>query len=497
MNSAHYELANSLLIDVEKGRRSELTAKINQLLKENAELGSLWGGVAKLAMTIGDDASAAKTALRYFNANKHKGESVLLQTLSVLGETGRLSIAKELTESISTQTNSAQLAHFCGVIASQLGEFKLAKQYFNRVLTLSAVSTPTMLSLMAIASPEEAKELLVKFQAMQQEVQEQSPIFQIQYFYALSKGYELINDEENAFEFAKKAAELGKEKIRNQSYEIGEEFQLTRLISEFFNEDFVAKYTVDIEDEDTEPNPIFILGLPRSGTTLLSQILTQSEKVIGGKEFNYCRRSLLPLSLKQIIHSVNDSKDPNVIKAIVQHFRSEYLYRLRSNQGEGEYFVDKSLDLTRYTGLLAAAFPKAKFIHISRTQRDVAWSCYKHFFNKGVPWSYDLAETKHFFDDFDMQIKHCQTILSNRLYDVQYELLVKEPIKVMSNLSRFIGTSFSDIESKLSSDENGFVPAPGASVATNSLFQVRQPLSSRFVGSSKPYERHFNLFSCE
>lgn len=497
MNRLHYDIANSLMADVEKGQRASLTKKINQLIDENAELGKIWGSVAQLALTIGDNDSAVKTVMRYYLSNKHQGEEVLLKTLHVLGQTGRLKQAQELTQSISPSTKSPSLAHFCGVMYSQLGDFEVAKAFFNRVLELAPNSAPTMLSLISISNEKEAATELEIFKKSEQAIGQDAPLNKVQFYYALAKAAELSGNTQLAYDYVSTAAKIYKMQVRNPNYEIGEEFLLSQQISEYFDQDFVNKYSVNVENNTNEPEPIFILGLPRSGTTLLSQMLKHNEAYSGGKELNYCRRSLLPLSLKQIINSKSDAKQPKIVKGIVEHFRNEYLYRLQSNEGQSRYFIDKSLDLSRYAGLLAAAFPKAKFVYIQRNEKDVAWSCYKHFFNNGVPWSCDIAEIKHFFDDYNMQISHCQTILSDRMMSVQYEGLVSSPKQLMASIAKFVGTSFEEVESKLEQDEQNFVPANSASIATNSLYQVRQAVSKRYIGTSKPIEQHFNLFNCE
>lgn len=168
---------------------------------------------------------------------------------------------------------------------------------------------------------------------------------------------------------------------------------------------------------------------------------------------------------------------------------STYKNRLGADFTDCSMVVDKSLDLYRYAGLLACAFPNAKFVHIKRNETDVAWSCYKHFFNKGLPWCYDLPEMKHFFEDFFGQIDHWRSILSESFVDVEYESLVTQPNKTLNQVFNGIGLSLKGDVS------NGSVN--GNTVATNSLFHVRKPISTEFVNKSQSLAEEFSIFNAQ
>ena len=487
MDQQHYQLANSLIKDVEQGNRARFHQKAQQLISEQALLGKLWGSVAKLAMTLGDNIIAIEAITRYYQSTNTTDS--LIQTLGVYGELGRFDLAEPLISGVNTDASNPNLTYFCGVMYSQLGDFVKARDYLERTLSLSPQAASAWLSLAAITSAEQAPDVKTKLEQSYQNKLPTNPIEKIQYLYALCRLNELCGDIKAAFLSAQQAAEVGKSQIRNQSYEIGEEFQLTESIKGLFDFEFVQKYRLQATED--EPTPIFVLGLPRSGTTLLSQLIlkhaNKDHAVVGGDELRYCQKSLLPLGLRQMCNAKEDSQNPDVIKRIIKHFRAEYMYRLQADYGNATVVVDKSLDLYRYSGLLACAFPNAIFVHINREQRDVAWSCYKHFFNKGIPWCYDLAEMKHFFEDFFGQIDHWRTILSERFIDIEYESLVSKPQGILEQVLSSANLAFEgDIN-------NG--PVNKTKVATNSLYYVRQPLSTSFINKSMPLAEEFSLFN--
>jgi tetratricopeptide (TPR) repeat protein len=225
--------------------------------------------------------------------------------------------------------------------------------------------------------------------------------------------------------------------------------------------------------------PVFIVGLPRSGTTLVEQVLASHSRVFGAGELRFTREDFE--SLPAVMSSDDaamvclDRLDREAIGIIGQ----KHLDHLHTLNGEASRIVDKMPDNYMYLGLLAALFPKAKFIHCRRDLRDVAVSCWITNFRQ-IRWASDPDDIASRFHEYQRLMEHWRAVLPVPLLDIHYEDTVADLEGVARRLVAWCGLEWEPACLAFHKTKRP--------VRTASVTQVRQPVYTRSVARWKHYE---------
>jgi hypothetical protein len=210
--------------------------------------------------------------------------------------------------------------------------------------------------------------------------------------------------------------------------------------------------------------------MPRSGTTLVEQIISSHPLVTGAGELSFAH---------QFGSSIAVGHTPVDAEALTA-FREEYLSALKQ-RSEGNAFVsDKMPQNFRYLGLITAALPEAKIIHVKRDPAAVCWANYTQLFvSDSFGYCYNLDDILHYHELYEDLMKYWHQVLPNRIYDLHYELLTENQEEETRNLMSHLGLEWDD--ACLSPEHNKRV------VATASNVQVRQKV---YQGSSEKWKRY-------
>jgi len=228
-----------------------------------------------------------------------------------------------------------------------------------------------------------------------------------------------------------------------------------------------------------ERRPVFVIGLPRSGTTLLEQMLASHPGIVGVGE-----QSIAAASLHRAMASAGGSLE-NLTPAAVDDaatWHLEMLYKRvqrLANRGAADRIVDKMPDNYLLAGWLRIAFPNATIIHCLRDPRDVALSCWMTQF-AGVPWSLDLQHIAHRIEQHRRLLHHWRGAIGDHLTDIRYEQLVADPEAELRRALAAIGLDW-HAGVLAHADRKGFV-------ASASRQQVREPIHARKVARWRNYE---------
>jgi tetratricopeptide (TPR) repeat protein len=244
-----------------------------------------------------------------------------------------------------------------------------------------------------------------------------------------------------------------------------------------FDKDFFAR--MDGAGSDTR-RPVFIFGLPRSGTTLIEQVLASHSLIHGAGELPLARHTFdsIPSVLGrsgQACDSVHHLDRTAVLRLADQHLRG--LEALAS--GRAKRIVDKMPDNYMYLGLLSVLFPRAVFIHCRRDPRDIAVSCWMSDF-RILRWANDFDHIVTRFAQYRRLVDHWRAVLPVRLVEVDYECTVSD---FESTARRLVAACGLDWETACLEFHRNERP-----VRTASLTQVRQPIYRGSVGRWKNYE---------
>jgi tetratricopeptide (TPR) repeat protein len=227
--------------------------------------------------------------------------------------------------------------------------------------------------------------------------------------------------------------------------------------------------------------PVFIVGMPRSGTTLVEQILSSHPGVLGAGELKDVGRIVTSLSARLPASEGYPAGIRNLDRPTVQDLAQAHVRRLNELGASARRVTDKGLENMLHLGVIATLFPGATVIHCRRDARDVCVSCFCQFF-KGLHFAWDLEDLGHYYKDYERLMAHWTRVLPIRMMDVVYEELVADVDTMCRRLVAFCGLDWD--ERCLRFYENR------RAVQTVSKLQVRQPLYASSVGRWRRYAAH-------
>lgn len=232
--------------------------------------------------------------------------------------------------------------------------------------------------------------------------------------------------------------------------------------------------------DDPGAQPIFIVGMPRSGSTLLDRMLSSHPDVMSAGEINDFLRQLhwaadVPPSglagMREVLRRI-----PQLDLA---ELGSRYLSQTRWRAGGKRYFVDKLPINIQLVPLIRRALPHAPILHIVREPMDVCFSNFRAMFGDVTPWCNDLLSVAHFHGEYRRIVSHWHAVYPEAMLEVDYRTLVENPESTICDVLAYCGLPFDP--SCLHPESN---PAP---VATPSAAQVREPVHRRGLSSWRRY----------
>ncbi|MBT3915097.1 MAG: tetratricopeptide repeat protein [Rhodospirillaceae bacterium] len=259
----------------------------------------------------------------------------------------------------------------------------------------------------------------------------------------------------------------------------GYRFDAEQLASEFQNyrDFFTAEFFDQAKDRGQSSEvPVFVIGLPRTGTTLVERIIASHAEAEGAGEL---------LEIEKIVNELkrNQLTYPDCLAELkpakIKKMAAGYLNHLQSFNESAVRIVDKNPFNFIHLGLITFLFPKAKIIHCRRDLRDVGYSCFSQNFSDPVPWTNDLRSIGQYFKQYESLMVHWEKYLPASILSLEYEDLVTDFANQAKLIIEHIGLAW---------DENclKFYDSAGA-VQTASSTQVREPVNTRSIGRWQPY----------
>jgi tetratricopeptide (TPR) repeat protein len=238
--------------------------------------------------------------------------------------------------------------------------------------------------------------------------------------FALGTAYDELGDYDLAFHHFAEGNQLKRQMFE---YDPAARVGYVSALIEFFNPKSFAELgdSMAVNSE----MPIFIVGMPRSGTTLAEQILASHPDVYGAGELKHVS-ALIP----RLLSLSTKSKDfPQCLKTlptgIVRELAGEYIEQLRQLSPETKHVSDKMPGNFFSLGLIALLWPNSKIIHCRRNPVAVGFSCYRRYFWDSQLFAWDLAEIGHYWRQYDRLWHHWQQVLTIPVFELQYEQLVE------------------------------------------------------------------------
>jgi len=291
--------------------------------------------------------------------------------------------------------------------------------------------------------------------------------------FALGKAYQDVKNYERAFAYLSKGNQIKRGSINFDLATVQE--ACDRTIKEFSRELFAQNRAVGFNSE----LPIFILGMPRSGTTLVEQILASHPQVHGAGELPYLQQLAKALSRKlgRPFPEGVGKIDPGSWQGLGKN----HVQAMRKIAPRARYITDKMPDNFWRVGTIHLMLPQAKIIHCVRNPADTCLSCYQKLFTQGQEFSYDLQDLGHYYQVYHRLMQHWQAVLPGPILEVRYEDVVANQDGKAREILAFCGIEWDDACLAFYQTDRP--------VMTASTAQVRQPIYTTSVERWRRYER--------
>ncbi|HJM14997.1 MAG TPA: sulfotransferase [SAR86 cluster bacterium] len=298
----------------------------------------------------------------------------------------------------------------------------------------------------------------------------------VHFLFSLGKAFEDMGSYDESFEYYKRGNDLNRGRT---TYDPKAIEALSERLKLFFTEDRLNKYK---GSGDNSNSPIFIVGLPRSGSTLIEQILASHSKIEGTME--------LPNIMNIARKLGNSTKDrtayPEVIDTLqgidLTDLGKSFINETQFLRTGKQHFIDKMPNNFSHIGLIKLILPNAKIIDARRNPMDTCFSCFKQLFARGQAFTYDLSEIARYYVNYVNLMDHWDKVLPGYVYRVQHEDLLNNQERVTRDLIDFCEVDFE-------SSTLEFYKTKRA-VKTASSEQVREPINTKGLNQWKNYEIH-------
>ena len=288
--------------------------------------------------------------------------------------------------------------------------------------------------------------------------------------FALAKANEDLGKKDDLFKSLNEGNRLRKEELNySLNKDLDEHSNLKRLIN--INP---SDYKESVKFTPSKIRPIFIVGMPRSGTSLVEQILSSHQKIHGAGELSTLNNLIVPIISDYIL------KDKKVTEDSYLSVRNDYLsYISRLNVSE-TIITDKMPTNFRYIGFILKAFPEAKIINLNRDSRAICWSIYKSYFpGEGLGWAFNMKDLAGYYNSYIDLMTFWHQLFPRKIYDICYEDLTTNQEEETRKLLKYCELEWDDNCLNFHNNKRA--------VKTTSSLQVRKKM---YQGSSEVWKKY-------
>ena len=361
-----------------------------------------------------------------------------------------------------------------GAKCKQKGDFKGALNAYNKAISIN----PTY-----IAGYEGKVDLpghtFTDYEIIAMErilsVDKKSPR-RIPILFALARAYDKKENYEKSFTYLKMANDQKRKSLNYDPKKI--KTDLVMLLELFTETEFIRS---DLP-EYTGNNPIFILGMPRSGTTLVEQIISSHPDVFAGGELHALSKTIRLLYPHTNMKAPRGQRLLGVTNKTREKARTFYCNELPKTNNNITHITDKMPYNFLNVGWINMLFDDPIIIHVQRNKMATLLSCYQQNFAAGSKWSYNLGELYAFFDSADLLMQYWKVLFPGKIYDINYENLIENQEEESRKLLDYCQLPWDD--ACLSFEKNK------RKVMTASVCQVRQPIYKKSLDHWKNFSAY-------
>lgn len=469
---AHYNLANTLLMlgrpdEAEAGYRRALQIKPGNVL-----------AYYNLGNILHERGRLAEAEASYRRALQIKPDSADIHTNlgNILQDMDRLDEAEaSFRQALQIKPDHAEAHSNLGKLLLDRGRLDEAEASFQRALQIRPDYLIVRLSLAlarkAKADDENLAALIAAEQAARSSATPLPAEEAVLLHFALGKSYDDIGAHEKAFPHFLEGNRLKRAALKYEPNQAARHF--ASIMQNF------DKAALDrLRGGDPSHLPIFILGMPRSGTTLVEQIVSSCPGVHGAGELSdlkmVTQRNIEGIAFPDNLHLLDQAR--------LAAWGAEYVAGLQLRASVASRVIDKMPANFLTVGLIHLMLPNAKIIHVNRNPADTCLSCFTQLFKDGQEFSYDLAELGRYYVDYARLMEHWRKVLPEGAFlDVQYEDIVADQEAQSRRIIEYCGLEWNDACIDFHRNKRP--------VKTASMAQVRQPMYKSSVERWRSYEK--------
>jgi tetratricopeptide (TPR) repeat protein len=409
------------------------------------------------------------TAIKPDFASAHFTLAYILQDL------GRLSEAITHYEKVlAAQPDNHRAHNNLATIFNILGRIEDAGRAYEKALQLAPRETTIHLNLAYVRRFTPGDSRLAALEKLAEEMAALDPNNQISLHFALGQAFGDLGHYERSFRHLREANSLKRAQLAYDEKELQSHLELVR-----------ATFTPELMQQKSgggyySQTPVFVIGMPRSGTTLVEQILASHSKVYGAGEIETFDQVIAKFRSENGIAS----EFPGMVSAMslqaLSRLGSHYVELTKSAAPAGERIVDKLMRNFKNVGLIHLALPNARIIHIRRDPLDTCFSCFSLLF-ADQPFTYDLGELGRYYRGYATLMEYWRSVLPcGVMIEVQYEDLVADLDRQARIIVDHCGLEWEDACLNFHKTQR--------QVNTASSVQVRRPIYRTSVGRWRAYE---------
>ena len=462
------------ILAFKSGNHDIAEAMLTKALKLDPTYSLVWANLAQVFSVTGQLDKAKKSFKNILNMEPKNG-LIWAEYGTVLTKLANYKEGKDAyLKALEFKPNSPRVHLSLGHVYKTMGEIDNSIDSYKNTIIQNNLSGEAYWSLANLKTYSFSKN---EIKDMEETLMgDMSDIERSQMHFALGKAYEVKKDFDKSFTNYYEGNKVKKGLIKYSSDDTSDN---TKRILEFFNQENIQNLA---KSSTSDRDPIFVLGMPRSGSTLVDQIISSHSKVDGTQE--------LPniIKIAAELNTNNQNNYPEVLRELddskLSKLGKDYILETAWARNSAPFFVDKMPNNFIHIGLIKTILPNAKIIDTRRDPMDTCFSCFKQFFARGQLFTYSLEDLGNYYTDYIRAMDHWHNIYGKDIFTVHYDNVINKTEETIRELIDYCNLPFEQecLEFYKSSRP----------VKTPSAEQVRQPIYKSGLNYWKNYEEHLS-----
>ncbi len=460
------------ILAFKSGNHDIAEAMLTKALKLDPTYSLVWANLAQVFSVTGQLGKAKKSFKNILNMEPRNG-LIWAEYGTVLTKLANYKEGRDAyLKALEFKPDSPRVHLSLGHVYKTMGEIDNSIDSYKNTILQNSLSGEAYWSLANLKTYSFSENEIIDMEKTLQK--DMSDIERSQMHFALGKAYEVKKDFDKSFKNYYEGNKVKKGLIKYSSDDTTDN---TKRILNFFNKENIQELA---KSSTGDRDPIFVLGMPRSGSTLVDQIISSHSKVDGTQE--------LPniIKIAAELNTNNQNNYPEVLKELdepkLSNLGKDYILETAWARDSAPFFIDKMPNNFIHIGLIKTILPNAKIIDTRRDPMDTCFSCFKQFFARGQLFTYSLEDLGNYYTDYIRAMNHWQNVYGKDIYTVHYDNVINKTEETIRELIDYCELPF---EKECLEFYNSSRP-----VKTPSAEQVRQPIYKSGLNYWKNYEKN-------